>query len=94
MTPPASTYRIQLSAEQTFADALELLPYLDDLGVGAFYASPLLESGAGSNHGYDVVDPTRVSAERGGEDARRALVAAVHELVDHVDAVALRMYLV
>ncbi|WP_308257634.1 malto-oligosyltrehalose synthase [Pseudonocardia lacus] len=79
MTPPASTYRIQLSAQQTFADALELLPYLDDLGAGAFYASPLLESGAGSNHGYDVVDPTRVSTERGGEQARRALSAAVHE---------------
>jgi (1->4)-alpha-D-glucan 1-alpha-D-glucosylmutase len=79
MTPPPSTYRLQLSAQQTFADATELLGYLDDLGVGAFYASPLLESGAGSNHGYDVVDPTRVSAERGGEEARRALVAAVHE---------------
>ncbi|MCO1655968.1 malto-oligosyltrehalose synthase [Pseudonocardia humida] len=79
MTPPASTYRIQLSAQQTFADALELLPYLDDLGAGAFYASPLLESGAGSNHGYDVVDPTRVSGERGGEEGRRALAAAVHE---------------
>jgi (1->4)-alpha-D-glucan 1-alpha-D-glucosylmutase len=79
VTTPASTYRIQLSAEQTFAAALELLPSLDDLGVGAFYASPLLESGAGSNHGYDVVDPTRVSAERGGEEGRRALCAAVHE---------------
>ena len=48
-------------------------------GVGALYASPLLESGAGSNHGYDVVDPTRVSGERGGEEGRRALVAAVRE---------------
>jgi (1->4)-alpha-D-glucan 1-alpha-D-glucosylmutase len=76
---PASTYRIQLCAQQTFADAAELLPYLDALGVDAFYASPLLESGAGSNHGYDVVDPTRVSTERGGEQGRRALVAAVRE---------------
>lgn len=75
---PASTYRLQFSSATTFADALELLPYLDALGAGALYASPLLESGAGSNHGYDVVDPTRVSAERGGEDARRELVAAVH----------------
>ena len=33
----------------------------------------------GSNHGYDVVDPTRVSGERGGEQARRELIAAVHE---------------
>ena len=34
-------------------------------------------SGTGSNHGYDVVDPTRISGERGGEEGRRALVAAV-----------------
>lgn len=78
MTPaPSSTYRLQFSADTTFDDAIGLLPYLDALGVGALYASPLLESGAGSNHGYDVVDPTRTSAERGGEAARAALVAAV-----------------
>ena len=76
---PSSTYRIQFSADTTFADGVELLPYLDTLGAGALYASPLLESGAGSNHGYDVVDPTRVSGERGGEEGRRALVAAVRE---------------
>ncbi len=77
MNAPASTYRLQFSAATTFTDAVGLLPYLDALGVGALYASPLLESGAGSNHGYDVVDPTRVSAERGGEAGREALVAAV-----------------
>jgi (1->4)-alpha-D-glucan 1-alpha-D-glucosylmutase len=76
---PSSTYRLQFSKDTTFTDAVELLPYLDALGVGGLYASPLLESGAGSNHGYDVVDPTRVSTERGGEDGRRALVAAVRE---------------
>ena len=76
---PASTYRIQFSTDTTFADGLDLLPYLDGLGAGGLYASPLLASGAGSNHGYDVVDPTRVCAGRGGEQARRELVAAVHE---------------
>lgn len=76
---PSSTYRLQLSKDTTFGDAVELVPYLEALGVGALYASPLLESGAGSNHGYDVVDPTRVSAERGGEEGRTALVAAVRD---------------
>lgn len=76
---PSSTYRIQFSAAQTFDDAQALLPYLAALGIGALYASPLLESGAGSNHGYDVVDPTRISAERGGPDGLRALVAALRE---------------
>ena len=76
---PSSTYRIQFSKDQTFDQVRELLPYLDALGAGALYASPLLESGAGSNHGYDVVDPTRISAERGGPEGLRALVAAVRE---------------
>jgi (1->4)-alpha-D-glucan 1-alpha-D-glucosylmutase len=76
---PPSTYRIQFSKDQTFAQVQDLLPYLDACGVGAVYASPLLESGAGSNHGYDVVDPTRISAERGGPEGLRALVAAVRE---------------
>ncbi|WP_414709446.1 malto-oligosyltrehalose synthase [Pseudonocardia sp.] len=76
---PSSTYRLQLSKDLTFRDAVGLVPYLDALGVGAVYASPILEAGAGSNHGYDVVDPTRVSAERGGEEGRRALAAAVRE---------------
>jgi (1->4)-alpha-D-glucan 1-alpha-D-glucosylmutase len=77
--PPSSTYRLQFSAATTFADGQRLLPYLDALGAGALYASPLLESGTGSDHGYDVVDPTRVSQERGGEQDRKALIAAVHE---------------
>ena len=76
---PSSTYRIQFSKDQTFDQVRDLLPYLDALGAGALYASPLLESGAGSNHGYDVVDPTRISAERGGPEGLHALVAAVRE---------------
>ena len=35
--------------------------------------------GPGSTHGYDVVDPTSISAELGGEEAFRALVAAARE---------------
>jgi (1->4)-alpha-D-glucan 1-alpha-D-glucosylmutase len=76
---PSSTYRLQFSSLTTFDDAIGLVPYLDALGVGALYASPLLESGAGSNHGYDVVDPTRTSGERGGDERRAALVAALRE---------------
>jgi (1->4)-alpha-D-glucan 1-alpha-D-glucosylmutase len=74
---PTSTYRIQFSADTTLYQGADLVPYLDALGVGAVYASPLLASGKGSNHGYDVVDPTRISDERGGEEGRRALTGAV-----------------
>lgn len=76
---PSSTYRIQFSAAMTLQQGAELVPYLDALGVGAVYASPLLASGKGSNHGYDVVDPTRTCGARGGEAGRRALVAMAHE---------------
>ncbi|HEX5813417.1 MAG TPA: alpha-amylase family glycosyl hydrolase, partial [Pseudonocardia sp.] len=73
---PSSSYRIQFSSATTLQQGAELVPYLDALGVGAVYASPLLASGKGSNHGYDVVDPTRACGARGGDEGRRALVAA------------------
>ncbi len=60
----------------TFADAEALLPYLDDLGVSHVYLSPILTAATGSTHGYDVVDPTSVSAELGGADGLAALSAA------------------
>ena len=74
-----STYRLQFSSACTFADAVALVPYLASLGVGALYASPLLAAMPGSEHGYDVADPTRVSEVLGGEAGRRELVAALRE---------------
>lgn len=79
MVTPASTYRLQFSASLTLVDAAAVVPYLASLGVGAVYASPLLAAMPGSEHGYDVADPTRVSEVIGGESGRRALVAAVRE---------------
>ncbi|HSL08318.1 MAG TPA: malto-oligosyltrehalose synthase [Pseudonocardiaceae bacterium] len=77
--PPPSTYRLQFGPGLTFADAAAVVPYLASLGVGAVYASPLLQAMPGSQHGYDVADPGRVSEVLGGEPGRRALVAAVRE---------------
>jgi len=71
-----ATYRLQLSPEQTFADVAQLVPYLRDLGVSHLYLSPSLQARDGSTHGYDVVDPTRVSDALGGEEGLRALRAA------------------
>ncbi|SDU70915.1 malto-oligosyltrehalose synthase [Jiangella alkaliphila] len=78
MTPaaPSSTYRLQLSAAFPLAAAAELTAYLRDLGAGAVYLSPVLRASAGSTHGYDVVDPTRMDDERGGEAGWQALVEA------------------
>ncbi len=79
MTVPESTYRVQLRPEFTFADAAELTGYLRDLGIGALYASPVLDATPGSTHGYDVVDPTRARPELGGEEARQALSKRLRE---------------
>src|SRR5205823_1126804 len=49
---------------------------LRDLGVSHLYLSPSLQARAGSTHGYDVIDPTRVSEELGGEAQLRALASA------------------
>ncbi|MEO7097187.1 MAG: malto-oligosyltrehalose synthase, partial [Polyangiales bacterium] len=75
-TPPRATYRLQLHAGFTFADACAALPYLVDLGISHLYLSPVLQAAPGSMHGYDVVDPDRVSEELGGEDGFRALATA------------------
>jgi (1->4)-alpha-D-glucan 1-alpha-D-glucosylmutase len=75
MTDFRATYRLQLTPEQDFAAVGELVPYLTDLGISHLYLSPALQARAGSAHGYDVVDPTRVSDALGGEDGLRALRA-------------------
>jgi (1->4)-alpha-D-glucan 1-alpha-D-glucosylmutase len=72
-----STYRVQLSAEFPFAAARAVVPYLADLGVSHLYTSPVLRARTGSAHGYDVVDPTEVSPELGGEAGLRDLVAVL-----------------
>src|SRR5437588_12694348 len=65
---PSSTYRIQLNQGFRFSDALRILDYLHDLGITDLYLSPVLASRKGSNHGYDVIDPTRVDPDLGSEE--------------------------
>ena len=76
MTPFRATYRLQLRPGFGFREARELVPYLRELGVSHLYLSPIMEARAGSTHGYDVVDPTRISEPLGGEAAFRELAAA------------------
>ncbi|MFD1702266.1 malto-oligosyltrehalose synthase [Methylopila henanensis] len=75
--PPRATMRLQFHKDFTFADAIPLVGYLKALGISHLYSSPILTARAGSMHGYDVVDPTTVNPELGGEDGFRALVAAL-----------------
>ncbi|MBX9388440.1 malto-oligosyltrehalose synthase [Streptomonospora nanhaiensis] len=71
---PTSTYRLQLGPALTLTRAAELVGYLHRLGVDTAYLSPILTAAPGSEHGYDVVDPTEVSPALGGDPARAALV--------------------
>ncbi|WP_103735044.1 malto-oligosyltrehalose synthase [Pseudomonas sp. GZJR-8] len=77
--PLRATQRLQFHKGFTLDDAVPLVPYFARLGISHLYASPLLSARAGSMHGYDVVDPTRVNPELGGEAALRRLVAILRE---------------
>jgi (1->4)-alpha-D-glucan 1-alpha-D-glucosylmutase len=76
-TDPRATYRLQVHAGFTLNDAAALVDYLSNLGISHIYTSPLLQAVTGSNHGYDVVDPTRVNTEVGDHDALDRLTATL-----------------
>ena len=77
--PLRASQRLQFHKGFTLDDAVALVPYFAQLGISHLYASPLLSARAGSMHGYDVVDPTTVNPELGGEAALRRLVAALRQ---------------
>src|SRR6266566_5620787 len=65
----------------------QLCEYLRELGAGAVYMSPILASASGSEHGYDVVDFSRVDDARGSAEGWRGLVDAAHGLQLVLDVV-------
>ncbi|MCA9822221.1 MAG: hypothetical protein KC470_06420, partial [Dehalococcoidia bacterium] len=65
--PVTATYRLQLHAGFRFDDARRIVPYLHALGISHLYLSPIARARRGSTHGYDVVDPTRISEALGGQ---------------------------
>jgi (1->4)-alpha-D-glucan 1-alpha-D-glucosylmutase len=76
---PEATYRLQFHAGFTFRDALQLVPYLRDLGITHCYASPYLRARPGSMHGYDIIDHNALNPEIGAPAEYEAFVAALHE---------------
>jgi (1->4)-alpha-D-glucan 1-alpha-D-glucosylmutase len=74
-----ASYRLQLHAGFTLGQAREILPYLAELGISHVYLSPCLQAVPGSLHGYDVTDPTRISADLGGESAWTEFVEGTRE---------------
>jgi (1->4)-alpha-D-glucan 1-alpha-D-glucosylmutase len=76
---PTATYRLQFNRNFTFHDAHELVPYLHALGVSHCYASPILRACAGSSHGYDICDHSRLNPDLGGEAGFDAFAAALRD---------------
>lgn len=70
-----ATVRLQFHKEFTFADAQALVPYFSQMGISHIYASPILKARQDSMHGYDLVDPTIVNPQIGGEEGLVQLAA-------------------
>src|ERR1700710_738520 len=75
-----ASYRLQLHAGFPLQAAEGILPYLAELGISHVYLSPCLQAVRGSQHGYDVTDPTRISEDLGGEAAWAGFVADTRRL--------------
>ncbi len=82
MNPPPgrilSTYRLQLHGEFPLREARALVPYFAQLGVTHLHSSPLLRAREGSQHGYDVVDPSVLAPALGDEHELERLVGDLH----------------
>ncbi|PYJ10509.1 MAG: malto-oligosyltrehalose synthase [Verrucomicrobia bacterium] len=86
---PSSTYRLQFNRQFTFAQAREIVPYLDALGISDCYASPYFQARADSLHGYDITDHNKLNAAIGSRADYDAWIADLHahgmgQIVDFV----------
>lgn len=80
MTALTSTYRLQFRGGVTFKRAIELAPYLKDLGISHVYASPVFTATKGSTHGYDVTDANEIDPVLGGRKGFDAFCAALQHV--------------
>ncbi|HUC85708.1 MAG TPA: malto-oligosyltrehalose synthase, partial [Candidatus Acidoferrales bacterium] len=78
MQIPRATYRLQFNEHFRLADALGLVPYLQELGISHVYASPLFKATPHSTHGYDVCDFNQLNPEVGTEADLKRLADELH----------------
>ncbi|HLL42004.1 MAG TPA: alpha-amylase family glycosyl hydrolase, partial [Segetibacter sp.] len=79
MINPISTYRLQFQKEFSFNDFEKIIGYLQKLGVGTIYASPIFEATPGSVHGYDALNPHNINPEIGTEEQLKHLSQQLKE---------------
>jgi (1->4)-alpha-D-glucan 1-alpha-D-glucosylmutase len=77
---PRATYRVQFNQHFTFRQALDLLPYLHELGISDLYASPFFKARAGSLHGYDIVDHNALNPSIGSPEELASLASQLKAL--------------
>lgn len=73
MHNPISTYRIQFHKDFGFEAFEKVISYLQKLGVGTVYASPIFSATPGSTHGYDGTNPNKINPEIGTEAQLRTI---------------------
>jgi (1->4)-alpha-D-glucan 1-alpha-D-glucosylmutase len=86
---PTCTYRLQFNRWFTFAQAREIVAYLDALGVSDVYASPYFQASPESLHGYDITDHNKLNTAIGSRVDYGAWVAQLqaHEMGQVLDFV-------
>lgn len=73
---PSSVYRLQLGPELTFRKVMQLLPYLQELGVEGIYSSPIFEC---AGHSYAITNPNKLNPDLGTIEEWEALCALLKE---------------
>src|SRR5436190_4680745 len=76
---PSASYRLQFNRHFGFQQALDLLPYLNELGISDCYASPLFQARPESLHGYDVCDFARLNPDLGAPEDFERFCAQLHQ---------------
>src|SRR6476660_4083502 len=76
---PTSTYRLQFNRNFTFAQAREIVSYLDALGISDAYASPYFQARADSLHGYDITDHNKLNSAIGSREEYDSWISQLHQ---------------
>ena len=63
----------------TFADVIEKLPYLQDLGINCIELLPIAEFAGGISWGYNPAHPFAIEQDYGGPDGFARLVKEAHD---------------
>ncbi|WP_437222168.1 malto-oligosyltrehalose synthase [Planctomicrobium sp. SH661] len=77
---PRATYRLEFHKSHfRFRDAIELVPYLSQLGISHVYASPILKVASDATHRYCTVNYSELDPQLGTREEFQDLVQCLKE---------------